>query len=311
MPRTTKSSSTDNISEKDSAKVSKAKSTAKVKKSTPPQKASDVPAKKTGSTANKGSQTLSSESQESVAKNIPVWDSWNKRHTITLVDAICTVHNIVGNKRVLEKLQKGRDPRTKGFNTHLKTLKDWVRNEPDVLPVEDRHSGVKVTNGTSILLVPFIQWVEETKPFPGLDIPQEFFELTPPVPRSAEVKTTYKAPAKVKKEESSSGEHDEVLHKKWAKLLIALAMKDYGLQPKLPAKELMAHSRGKKDAGLYAPLSEFCKDHGIDQLSQSVVKEAFEGALEFLGEDFVDRLKRHAEGKERNASLKKVVQTSA
>lgn len=311
MPRTTKSSSTDNISEKDSAKISKAKSAAKVKKTTPPQKASPVPAKKTGSTANKRAPTQSATPQESVAKSIPVWDSWEKRHTITLVDAICTVHNIVGNKRVLEKLQKGRDPRTKGFNTHLKTLKDWVRNEPDVLPVEARHGGGKVTNSTSILLAPFIQWVKETKPFPGLDIPQKFFELTPPVPRRAEVVTTQRGPSPVKKEESSGGEHDETLHKKWAKLLIALAMKDYGLQPKLPAKELMAHSRGKKDAGLYAPLSEFCKDHGIDQLSQSVVKEAFEGALEFLGADFVDRLKKHAEGKERIASLKKVVQTPA
>lgn len=304
MPRTTKPSSADNILEKDSAKISKAKRTAKVTKTMPPQKVSDVPAKK-------GAPTQSATSQDSVAKNIPVWDSWGKRHTITLVDAICTVHNIVGNQRVLEKLKKGRDPRTKGFNTHLKTLKDWVRNEPDVLPLEDRHSGGKVTNSTSILLAPFIQWVKVEKPFPGLDIPHEFFELTPPVPRRAEAKTAQKAPSPVKKEESSSGEHDEVMHKKWAKLLIALAMKDYGLQPKLPAKELMAHSRGKKDAGLYAPLSEFCKDHGIDQLSQSVVKEAFEGALEFLGADFVDRLKKHAEGKERNASLKKVVQTPA
>ena len=311
MPRTIKSSSADNSSEKASAKVSKAKGMEETDKRAPTQKAKAASAKRSGPATNERSSTQSADSQNPAEKKIPAWDSWSKRHTTTLIDAICTVHNIVANKRVLEKLQKGRDPRTKGFNTHLKTLKDWVRNEPDVLPVEDRHSGEKVTNSTSILLAPFIQWVKETKPFPGLDIPQKFFELTPPVPRRAEVVTTQRGPSPVKKEESSGGEHDETLHKKWAKLLIALAMKDYGLQPKLPAKELMAHSRGKKDAGLYAPLSEFCKDHGIDQLSQSVVKEAFEGALEFLGADFVDRLKRHAEGKERNASLKKVVQTSA
>ena len=311
MPRTTKSSSADNSSEKASDKVSKAKGMAEADKRAPTKKARAASAKKSGSATNEQSLTPSADSQKPAEINIPAWDSWGKRHTITLMDAICTVHNIVANKRVLEKLQKDRDPRTKNFNTHLRTLKDWVRNDAGALPVEERHNGKEVTASTSILLAPFIQWVKETKPFPGLDIPPKFFELTPPVPRRPEKKAAQEASSPGKKQEASSVAHDEAMHKKWAKLLIALAMKDYGLQPTLPAKELMAHSRGKKDAGLYAPLSEYCKDHGIEQLSHSVVKEAFEGAVEFLGADFVDRLKKHAEGKERNASLKKVAQTSA
>ena len=107
---------------------------------------------------------------------------------------------------------------------------------------------------------------------------------------------------------NASDKTDDAQHKKWVKLLIALAMMDYDLKPKLPAKGLMEHSRGKKAKGLYRPLAKYCKDHGIDRLSVGSVKEAFEDAVEFLGQDFVDRLQTYAEGKDKAAQVKKAVQ---
>ena len=255
-----------------------------------------------------------SDLQKRPVKNTPAWDSWNRRHTVTLTDAICIVHNIVANQKTLEKLQSNRDPRTKGFNTHLRTLKDWVRNAPDVLPVEEKPEEKVVTGSTRILLAPFIQWVKETSPFPALEIPPEFFDLNPPTPRTYQAKVTFEAQS-ISKEKSVVAAHaekfEEPQHEAWAKLLIALAMKHYGLVPKFPAKDLMATSRGKKDDGLYAPLSRYCTEVGIARMTTSdTVRKAFESALTLLGKKFVERIEQQAQRKERTTSLKVTAQTS-
>lgn len=232
--------------------------------------------------------------KDDVIKNTPAWESWSKRYTVTLQHAVYTVHNIVANEKTFNKLKEKGDKRTKKYGNHLRTLKDWVRNAPDALPKEDRDKDDAVTEKTRILLGPFVKWVRDEKPFPGLKVPKEFFKLKPPSLHRSQLETavspetgaTAKNPSESKELENSPKEA-------WAKLLVALAIYDYGLRPKWPVEKLMVESTGKRNQGLYATMSKFCKEIGMPGLgSTTSVRNAVQSAVESLEKDEVERLQR-------------------
>ncbi len=229
-----------------------------------------------------------------VIKNTPDWDSWSKRYTVTLQHAIYTVHNIVANEETFNKLKNKGDDRTKKCANHLRTLKDWVRNAPEALPKEDRHKEKAVTEKTSILLGPFVDWVRDKKPFPGLKVPKEFFKLKPQSPRRSQPETAVPATTKAASTSpSESKEHELPPKDAWARLLVALAIHDYGLRPKWPVEKLMEESTGKRNQGLYATLSKFCKEIGMPGLSSTTsVRNAVQSALASLKQDDVERLQK-------------------
>lgn len=227
-------------------------------------------------------------------KNTPDWDSWSKRYTVTLQHAIYTVHNIVANEETFNKLKKKGDDRTKKCANHLRTLKDWVRNAPGALPKEERHKEKAVTEKTSILLGPFVDWVRNENPFPGLSVPDEFFKLMPQRPRRSQPETAVLATTKAATTSpSESTQHELPPKDAWARLLVALAIYDYGLRPKWPVEKLMEESTGKRNQGLYATLSKFCKEIGMPGLSSTTsVRNAVQSALASLKQDDVERLQK-------------------
>lgn len=378
MPRAPKpSAAADNTEKKD-----KASRKTPAKKTTPVKKAES-----TKSAARNRERVAAAKAAQSMSyggrskTSTPDWASWNKRHTVTLRDAVYTVHNILANKTVFDELKENEDPRTDKYSNHLRTLKDWVRNAPDALPVEDRHKGKAVTEKTSIVLASFVAWVKETDPFPGLKIPPKFFELTPPTPKKSLVEDrenealppkedarassvnadadqatqpqseTAAASSNTKSDAeappphgatvatSSSREPDESLQKlniqsgredqsvestkpqahsalsatspassssastaeepelpfkkAWPRLLLAIAFEHYGLRPKWPVEKLMEESTGKKEEGLYGPLSKYCKGIGMPGLgSVSSVRNAIQSAMALLSREEIERLQK-------------------
>ena len=67
---------------------------------------------------------------EAPLKSRPAWSDWNERHTISLFNEVCLLHNIRPSKSVLAKLREQKDPRSLKFQNHLNTLLDRVPIEP-------------------------------------------------------------------------------------------------------------------------------------------------------------------------------------
>lgn len=230
---------------------------------------------------------------EVLLKNTPAWADWSKRHTVSLFSAICLAHNIGPSSKTLEKLRRKRDTRTFKFPNHLNTLKDNVRHVPDLI-VEASKSKKKPTDDTKILLKPFIDWVKNTDPFPGLSIPTEFFAITPLIPvivtpSSILHISTRKAAEPVAIKASTEAPTESVkLNKRWAQIMIAMAIKKYDLVPQWPTSKLL---KPKQVTGLYGPVSDLCKQYKLKgSTDRTTVRDAFIAALDTLGEGAVAEL---------------------
>lgn len=230
---------------------------------------------------------------EVLLKNTPAWADWSKRHTVSLFSAICLAHNIAPNRKTLEKLRSKRDTRTSRFPNHLNTLKDNVCHVPELI-VEASKSKTKPTNDTKILLKPFIDWVKNTDPFPGLSIPTEFFAITPLIPVVVTLPNihhvlTGKAAEPVVIKASTEAPTESVkLNKRWAQIMIAIAIKKYDFVPQWPTSELL---KPKQVNGLYGPVSDLCKQYKLKgSTDRTTVRDAFIAALDTLGEDAVTEL---------------------
>ena len=250
--------------------------------------------------------------------NSPDWDSWNKRPTITLWQAIYTVHNIVANKDVFDTLKQRGDPRVKKYNNHLMTLKSWVRNDQEALPVEERHKGKEVTAKTSILLASFIHWVKETDPFPNLQIPSQFFHLSPPKPKSQRTAvSSSEVPATVSTDSSGAGSQAlqpkqiqatspalldveaEGLNKTWARLVVLMAIEHYGFMPDWPPNKL---KQPKSVRGVYGPLAKLSEEVGVELLKdRSTISNALLMAVETVGKDAVEKIRQTALKRQQSA----------
>jgi hypothetical protein len=226
-------------------------------------------------------------------KNIPVWADWNKRHTVSLFKAICLAHNITPNRKTLEKLREKTDARTLNFQNHLNTLKDNVRHDPALIG-EASKSKVKPTDDTRIILKPFIDWVKNSDPFPGLSIPPDFFAITPlipvavPSPNINQALTEKAAESVIKKTSTVASTENIKLNKRWAQIMIAMAVDKYKLVPIWPTSELR---KFKRVHGLYGPVSELCQKYKLrGSTDRTTVRDAFLDALDLLGEAAVTKL---------------------
>ena len=97
---------------------------------------------------------------------------------MSLFSAICLIHNITPGRKYVAKLSELGDPRCKHFDGHLTTLQKWQ-------PLDDRlrsvpPSDAKPTDRTEFSLRSFIDFVRDRKPFRGVTIPDEFWNLNPP-----------------------------------------------------------------------------------------------------------------------------------
>lgn len=223
-------------------------------------------------------------------KNAPAWTDWSKRHTVSLFSAICLAHNIAPNRKTLEKLRSKRDTRTSRFPNHLNTLKDNVCHVPELI-VEASKSKTKPTNDTKIFLKPFIDWVKNTDPFPGLLIPPEFFAITPLIPvvvTSPNIHHVFPGKAAepvIIKAATEAPTENVKLNKRWAQIMIAMAVKKYDFVPQWPTSELL---KPKQVIGLYGPVSDLCKQYKLQgSTDRTTVRDAFIAALDTLGEDAV------------------------
>ena len=57
-------------------------------------------------------------------KLTPAWSDGNERHTISLFNAVCLLHNIRPSKTVLAKLREQKGPRALKFQNHLSRRTD-------------------------------------------------------------------------------------------------------------------------------------------------------------------------------------------
>ena len=230
---------------------------------------------------------------EVLLKNTPAWADWSKRHTVSLFSAICLAHNIMPNSKTLEKLRSKRDTRTSRFSNHLNTLKDNVCHVPALI-VKASKSKTKPTDDTKIFLKPFIDWVKNTDPFPGLSIPTEFFAITPLIPVAVSPPNIHQALAGkavesvIKKASAEAATENIKLNKRWAQIMIAMAVENYDFVPIWPTSELL---KPKKVNGLYGPVSELCKQYKLSgSTDRTTVRNAFIAALDTLGEKAVTEL---------------------
>ena len=232
---------------------------------------------------------------EALLENIPNWADWNKRHSVSLFKAICLVHNITPNRDTYVSLRERDDGRTSRFQSHLNTLKDNVLHNPALI-VESSELKTKPTNNTKIILKPFIDWVQKNDPFPGLLIPIEFFAINPLIPIVISSPTTRQAltesadvPA-IKKASAEASTVNIKLNKRWAQIMIAMAVKNYDFLPIWPTSELL---KSKRVRGLYGPVSELCEQYGLwGSTDRTTVRDAFLAALNTLGEKAVMELIR-------------------
>ncbi len=239
---------------------------------------------------------------EVTEKNTPDWASWSKRYTVTLQNAIYTVHNIVANEKIFMKLKEKGDPRTKKYANHLKTLKDWVRNAPHMLPKENPDKEKAVTEKTRILLGHFVEWVREESPFPDLEIPPQFFALSPPTPKTLRVEDSLPEIRSINAQatpQKYSDSERERLNKTWARLVVLMAVEHYGFMPDWPPNKL---KKPKSVQGVYGPLARLSEEVGVDLLKdRSTVSSAFIAAVETMGKDAVGKIRQTALEREKSA----------
>jgi hypothetical protein len=248
-----------------------------VAKNTPQRKEG---AKKSPENCTKQQSTTEMEKLPSL-KSVPNWEDWSRRHTISIFDAICLVHNLLPNAKQVQLLKEKKDVRLKKFETHLKTLKDNVRHNPKLaLEISDKKS--KPYNATRIFLKTYIDWVKANKPFPILEIPREFFEITPLTAQDGTVDKNAGSNQSVAVKNSTKSER---LNKTWARIMVALAVKHHGFKPMWPTSEL---KKSKKVSGLYGPIAKHCDQLGLTgSTHRTTVRDAFIDALETIGESSV------------------------
>ncbi|WP_342617543.1 AlpA family phage regulatory protein [Rhodoferax sp. GW822-FHT02A01] len=109
----------------------------------------------------------------------PNWIVWNDRLLVSLFSAICLVHNITPGRKYVAKLKELDDPRCRHFEGHLLTLKQWQRLDDRLrsFPASD----TEPTDRTEISLRSFIEFVKDQNPFGGITIPNQFWQLKPPL----------------------------------------------------------------------------------------------------------------------------------
>lgn len=224
---------------------------------------------------------------------IPNWADWNKRHSVSLFNATCLVHNITPNRHTYASLCEEGDDRTSRFQSHLNTLKDNVLHDPALI-VETPELKAKPTNNTKIFLKSFIDWVKKTDPFPGLLIPAEFFAINPLIPIAISSPKTMQALTDradvpvIKKFPMEASNDSSKPNKRWAQIMIAMAVKHHRFVPIWPTSELL---KPKKVNGLYGPVSDLCKQYKLSgSTDRTTVRNAFIAALDALGEKAVTEL---------------------
>lgn len=206
-------------------------------------------------------------------KLTPAWSDWNERHTISLFQAVCLLHNIRPSKSVLAKLREQKDPRAFKFQNHLNTFLDRQPIEPLLIQVGSSVSAPP-TEKTKIVLKDFIDWVKSKRPFPELIPPSAFWDIKPYDPSEFGAKNARPSDAKGSSGLNTGGVEsapvlDDDGHKLDSKqvgtisrILLAMAIKHYGFRPfdaPMIANQEMARS------GVYEPIKDLCESLGLSR----------------------------------------------
>jgi hypothetical protein len=234
---------------------------------------------------------------EAPLKSTPAWSDWNERHTISLFNAVCLLHNIRPSRSVLAKLREQKDPRALKFQNHLNTLLDRVPIEP-LLKRTDSDKSERPTEKTKVVLKDFIVWVKSKQPFTGLIPPPAFFEIQPyeSFHSSAEQvsvadtreSTGKSVPELSVGEVSSDGDGKDLDSRQvgtLSRILLAVVIKHYGFRPFDAA--LTKNQEKAKDA-VYEPIYLLCKSLGfLRPKGAETVSDVLRAAAAKIGPDEV------------------------
>ena len=206
-------------------------------------------------------------------KFTPWWSDWNERHTISLFNAVCLLHNIRPSKPVLAKLREQKESRTFKFQNHLNTLLDRQPIEP-LLKNASSNVSAPPNEKTKIVLKDFIEWAKSKRPFPELTVPSAFWDIKPYDPSEFGAKNASPTDAKgsgglnnggVKSTEAPDDDGQNLNSKQIgtiSRILLAMAIKHYGFRPfdaPMMANQEMARS------SVYAPIKDLCESLGLSR----------------------------------------------